>query len=170
MGKSTPIWAMARDGHFGVYAPMLTDDIRANIVRLRAERDWSRPDLAKAVKPKTSPQQIERLEKGERKLTIEWVERIAAAFNISPAELMTGEASASHQITNLTIDESVADEAARTFGRVALGEEPADSLVKDLSAMLRELCETFARHPATRRDPERVQPVVDLLARRFVTQ
>lgn len=145
---------------------MMADEIAANIQRLREAKGWSRPKLAKKVRPETSPQQIERLEKSARKLTIEWIEKLATALEVEPGELIGG----SQGPINLTLDESVATEVARTFGRVALGAEPEDGLVTDLAAMLTELCETFARHPATRSDPQQVRPVVDLLTRRLATQ
>lgn len=144
---------------------MLAGEIRANIMRLREARNWSRPDLAKRVKPETSGQQIEKLEKGERRLTVEWIEKLAAAFGVPPYQLIVPENGAS-----LNLTEPVAAEVARTFGRVATGEEPEDSVVKVLAIMLQELCETFSRHPVTRRDPAQVRPVADLLERRFAPQ
>lgn len=36
----------------------------------------------------TTPQQISKLEKGERRLTTDWMERIAPAFGVDPAELL----------------------------------------------------------------------------------
>ena len=167
---STPEWGVYEHRSDALYARMLADAIRENVVRLREARGWSRPDLAGRVTPKTSYQQIERLEKGERKLTIEWIERLAGAFKIEPHELMGGQAEAAAPV-NVTLEEPVAMSVARTFARVALGEaEPDESLVKDLSLMLQEIVATFAKHPTTRHDPLLVQPVVDLLERRFAPQ
>jgi len=61
-----------------------TNKIRA----LRIARDWSQEHLASAVRPKTSQPQIDRLERGERRLTQEWMGRIAAALNVDPAALL----------------------------------------------------------------------------------
>lgn len=36
----------------------------------------------------TTVQQVQRLERGDRKLTIEWMERLAKALNCKPAELL----------------------------------------------------------------------------------
>lgn len=58
-----------------------------NIRLLREERNWSRPDLAKRMN--TSPQQVERLEKGTRSLRQEWIDRAAAAFGVQPQEIIT---------------------------------------------------------------------------------
>jgi phage repressor protein C with HTH and peptisase S24 domain len=55
---------------------------------LRIARDWSQEQLASAVRPKTSQPQIDRLERGERRLTQEWMARIAAALHVDPAALL----------------------------------------------------------------------------------
>lgn len=57
-----------------------------NIEAMRKARDWSRPDLARAMG--TSPQQVERLEKGQRKLSQDWIERAATALGVQPAEII----------------------------------------------------------------------------------
>lgn len=56
------------------------------IAAFRAEKGWSRPRLAERMK--TSTQQVERLEKGQRKLTQEWMQRAGAALEIDPAALL----------------------------------------------------------------------------------
>lgn len=48
----------------------------------------SQEQLAALVKPPTTQPQIDRLEKGERGLTQEWMARIAAAFQIEPKDLL----------------------------------------------------------------------------------
>lgn len=58
-----------------------------NIARLREEKRWSRPDLAKRMN--TSPQQVERLEKGLRNLRQEWIDRAADALGVTPADIIT---------------------------------------------------------------------------------
>ena len=60
--------------------------IANNIQAMREERGWSRPELARLAK--TSPQQIERLEKAQRRLSDVWLERIAIAFDVQPYELI----------------------------------------------------------------------------------
>jgi transcriptional regulator with XRE-family HTH domain len=57
-----------------------------NIQAMREERGWSRPALARLAG--TSPQQIERLEKAQRRLSDVWLERIAQAFAVQPYELI----------------------------------------------------------------------------------
>jgi transcriptional regulator with XRE-family HTH domain len=58
-----------------------------NIQRFREARGWSRPKLAQLME--TSPQQIERLEKGMRALRQEWIDRAAEAFGVTPAEIIS---------------------------------------------------------------------------------
>lgn len=58
-----------------------------NIARLREERGWKRPHLAKLMG--TSPQQVERLEKGDRRLAQDWIDKAASAFGVEPATIIT---------------------------------------------------------------------------------
>lgn len=82
--SSTPIRSMERKHRFGAESVMLTVN---NIERLREARGWKRPELARLMN--TSPQQIERLEKGMRKLTQDWIDRAAEAFGVSPSMIIT---------------------------------------------------------------------------------
>lgn len=58
-----------------------------NIEKLREARGWARPELAKRMG--TSPQQVERLEKGQRKLSQEWIDKAAHAFGVTPADIIS---------------------------------------------------------------------------------
>lgn len=58
-----------------------------NIARFREARGWQRPELAKRMG--TTPQQVERLEKGQRKLTQDWIDRAAEALEVKPADIIT---------------------------------------------------------------------------------
>lgn len=65
------------------------DDIMAprnRIAELRAAKNWSQQDLADAAG--TTNQQIGRLENGNRKLTVDWLERIASALKVTPKDLL----------------------------------------------------------------------------------
>jgi len=55
---------------------------------LRQARGWSQEQLATACNPKTSQPQIDRLERGKRRLTQEWMEVISAALEVESAELL----------------------------------------------------------------------------------
>lgn len=139
---------------------MLTVRIRQNIESLRRARGLSRAQLGQRLSPQTSRQQIEKLEKGERPLTVDWIERIAVALDVDPAALVAGESG------EFSLTEPVAAEAARSLVRVALpGVQPSAANVQVLALMLGELVEMFARHPATRTDLQALRPVIDFLAR-----
>lgn len=56
------------------------------IAELRKARKWPRRELASRIG--TTPQQIERLEKGMRRLTDVWISRIAAALDTDPASIL----------------------------------------------------------------------------------
>lgn len=58
-----------------------------NIAALREARGWKRPKLAELMG--TSTQQVERLEKSQRRLTQDWIERAARALEVSPADIIT---------------------------------------------------------------------------------
>ncbi|MFC4255410.1 helix-turn-helix transcriptional regulator [Croceibacterium xixiisoli] len=58
-----------------------------NIERLRLDRGWSRPQLGKRMG--TSGQQIERLEKGQRTLKQEWIDKAATALGVTPSDIIT---------------------------------------------------------------------------------
>lgn len=56
------------------------------IAELREARGWSQENLAQAAN--TTNQQIGRLEAGERKLTVDWINRLAPALGVQPYELL----------------------------------------------------------------------------------
>lgn len=57
---------------------------------LRKARGWTLAQLAERITPDTpTPQTIARLETGTRTLSITWLEKIAAAFDVPPQELLT---------------------------------------------------------------------------------
>jgi transcriptional regulator with XRE-family HTH domain len=63
--------------------------MQGNRIReLREERGWSMDDLAGRVHAPTTAPQISKLEKGQVKLTMNWIERIAAAFDVHPLEII----------------------------------------------------------------------------------
>jgi transcriptional regulator with XRE-family HTH domain len=58
------------------------------IQALRKNKNMTLTELALAVN--STPQQIGRLEKGERRLTVDWIDKIARALNVLPEDLLTG--------------------------------------------------------------------------------
>lgn len=140
---------------------MLATKISQNIWRIREAKKVSRSELGQRMRPPTSSQQIERLEKGERRLTVEWIERIAKGLGVEPSELLNGPGE-QHAMTP-----EVADEVALELARIVLqGAEPSPAIRADLAEVVLALSETFARHPTARVDPQVARPVIDLLAHR----
>lgn len=158
---STPNQSIPLNQISGQVGAMLADDIRANIVRLRETRGWSRPCLGKRLMPPTSGQQIERLEKGQRNLDPDWIERIAKALSVEPVALVAGE-------QNFDLTPQVADGIAVHLARFVLrGDEPDQAIVQGLSILLQEMSATFSRNPQARRDPLAARTAVDILARQL---
>jgi repressor LexA len=60
----------------------------SRIKQLRQERGWSLEELADRAG--TTFSTIWKLEASTRKLDLEWIDRLAAAFGISPFDMMTG--------------------------------------------------------------------------------
>lgn len=56
------------------------------IAKLREQRGLTQAELAKLAH--TTQPQIQRLERGERRLTEDWMKRIAAALDVDPADLL----------------------------------------------------------------------------------
>jgi transcriptional regulator with XRE-family HTH domain len=84
---STPIPVVALNCYYRQDSGVLGVRIRENIKSLRERRGLSRPQLGAMLTPRTSGQQIEKLEKGQRALTVDWIERIAVALEVDPAAL-----------------------------------------------------------------------------------
>jgi len=125
-------------------------------------RGWSRPELGRRLSPPTSGQQIERLEKGQRQIDTDWLERIAGAFGVEPAVLVGGE----DQRYELT--PQVADEVATALGSFALNGGELDPVtLQGLSMLVQDLFATFAEDPRSRHDAQVVRPVVRALSRRL---
>lgn len=157
---STPIQGIPATAVGAQLTDMLEARIANNVQRLREERNWSRPELGKRCRPATSGQQIERLEKCQRRLTISWIERLAGALGVDPAELIAEESG------SYALDERVADEVAVHLARFVLrGAEPHPEIVQGLSILILGLSETFVQHPQARRDPLAARLAVDLLSR-----
>lgn len=90
---------------------------------IRKAKGLTLADLAAACDPPTTAQTIGRLETGMRRLSLDWMNTIAAALGVDPASLMRDEAAAPAQI--------VADLTAS--GPEALG-TPREALAPDALA------------------------------------
>ena len=66
------------------------DDVPApnRLKELRDEREWSQATLAERVVPPTTSQQIGNLERGDRRLTPDWMRKLAAALECHPLEIL----------------------------------------------------------------------------------
>lgn len=147
---------------------VLAKQIGENIKQARKAKGWSLERLAARVEPASSYQQISRLEKGDRALTVQWVERIATALEIDPLSLMAPERDRPQRFT---LDEQVANEVALTLAEVALqGERPDNGIVQEIALILRELTATFAAHPQAAADAQVARPLLDVLGRRYVPE
>ncbi len=63
--------------------------LHARLREVRKRKGLTLQQVAERVRPHgTTPQTIGRLETGARKLTIEWIEKIAEAMEVDPAELL----------------------------------------------------------------------------------
>lgn len=143
---------------------MLSQRVAANIKRMRETKGLSQDKLAKMCEPTTVYQQIDKLETGERRLTLDWVERIAKALGVGPLQLIGGEASAWQ--TNL--NEQVAAEVGRTLAKTILdGQEPDADTVEALALMLVGFAGIFRRYPQALTDPEIARPILDFAAEQY---
>lgn len=139
---------------------MLEGRIRENMRALREAANLSRPQLAALLQPPTNYQQIEKLELGERRLTIEWVERIAKALRVDPVMLVSGD-------SEFSLASPVAELAGSAIVEVATGNRPDQVGTEIASLLLKALLETFVRHPEARGDLAAARPAVDILSRQF---
>ncbi|GAA3886028.1 hypothetical protein GCM10022276_01400 [Sphingomonas limnosediminicola] len=142
-------------------AVRLSDRVAANIQRLREASGLSRPQLAERCRPTTSPQQIERLEKGERRMSLDWLERIAHALNVDPMELVTGTPTDWSGLSR-----EVATEVALALGVIGSGRgRPEEATVNRFRLVLSGLADLFSRHPEACHNIEVARPAIDLLTR-----
>ena len=65
---------------------------------IRKDKGLTLADLADACSPPTTPQTIGRLETGTRTLSVDWLNRIAAAMRVEPEALLASEAKAAPMV------------------------------------------------------------------------
>jgi transcriptional regulator with XRE-family HTH domain len=66
--------------------------VRARVREFRKDRGWSMSVLGGKVTPPTSSANISRLENGQIPISTDWVYKLAAAFSVSPFDLLPDEA------------------------------------------------------------------------------
>lgn len=144
----------------------LADQVAANIKGVRLAKGLSQDKLAKRCNPPTVYQQIDKLESGERRMTLDWVERIAVGLGVDPVQLVSGEASPDGGV-QFTLSEQVANEVARVQANILSDCTGDDSVgIAQLAAFQRELLALVVRHPAAATNITVARPALELLARR----
>lgn len=142
---------------------MLEGRIRANLIALRKAASLSRDQLAKLCDPPMSAKGLEKLENGERHISLEQLEKLSKALRVEIEMLVTGK-------PEFSLAKPVADEVAGAIGLVATGSPPDEGTQQQIALLLQALIETFVRHPEARGDLGAARPVVDLLTRQFAQQ
>lgn len=79
------------NGNFNFTSSDYNNAMTNRIKERREAKGWSMQRLADEINPPTSAPQILRLESGERRLTIEWLERISKALECKISDLMPTE-------------------------------------------------------------------------------
>jgi transcriptional regulator with XRE-family HTH domain len=141
---------------------MLNRKVGQRLKTARKAKGLSLERLAERIEPATNYQTLQKLESGERPITMEWIERIAAGLGMEPMELLTGNEVPSRE----GLTPQVANELGRTLAGLALGKEPTPGTVAVLSEALLEITATFLAHPAAYRDANIARPVVEMAGRR----
>lgn len=85
---------------------------------IRKDKGWTLAELAEACDPPTTAQTIGRLETGMRNLSLNWMDRIAAALRVDPEMLVRSDASEAAQIV------------------ASLGTDGPEALAKERDALL----------------------------------
>ncbi|HEY8351118.1 MAG TPA: helix-turn-helix transcriptional regulator [Sphingomonadales bacterium] len=62
--------------------------MKTRIRELRKQKGLTLQELGERVRPPTTAQTIGRLETGQRKLTLDWLDKIAEALDVAPMELI----------------------------------------------------------------------------------
>lgn len=75
--------------------------MRSRLREIRKARGLTLAELAALCRPPTTAVTIGRLETGMRKLTLPWMERLADALGIDPADLLPGDSSGSVPVAAL---------------------------------------------------------------------
>ncbi len=117
------------------------------IRELREAHGWSQAQLAQAVD--TSQPQIDRLEKGERRLTEQWMRRLAQALGVEPAALLAEATAQRHNIDTKTVlsDNLVGDRDLPVYGVTEGGRFGAVSMTPEPIQWVRRP-EPLSRVPA----------------------
>lgn len=150
------------------------------IAELREARNWSLADLAREAK--TTPAQIQKLERGDRRLTIDWMRRLAGALGVKPSVLLLDddleiprlqamEAALMAELRAAPeIDPQLLLNAARAVARVvrhACARQAMHDKIEGEGILVDNLADAWSQlsEPQRRRAVELVRLVVDIPAR-----
>ena len=138
-GSNYPDWDIPNLGNFGHHSPM-SQTAPNRIEHWRKKRKMSRAALASALNSGAST--IEKLENGKRRLTVEWMKRIAPVLGCSPSDLLNESDGAHPQ--SLPLDASLLAQAIDEVER-ALAPLPPEAVQSFKSEMISKVYESLAR-------------------------
>jgi transcriptional regulator with XRE-family HTH domain len=113
--------------------------------RLRKGRGWSMEALARRIN--TTASTINKLEKGQMRLTEDWLERLADAFDCTKAELL-GESRADGDLVEQAVRHVL--EAYASRGKLDLAQAPA----AEIAEVCRHIVETLGGEDLDRQTRE----------------
>lgn len=103
--------------------------LHARLREVRKRKGLTLQQVAERVRPHgTTPQTIGRLETGARKLTIDWLEKIAEAMEVDPAELLAVPGAGDVPITGTVALHGRVDRGGRLMETLALRELSRDAV------------------------------------------
>lgn len=106
--------------------------LRNRVRELREREGWSMDELAARCDPPTQGSMINKLEKGHRKLTLEWMLRLSDALGVHPNELLPEPAPSIDREEQAVVDlyRGLSEPDRRAFRRVvdALAQSAGDGV------------------------------------------
>lgn len=127
-----------------------------NIKALRTARDWSMEALAQRLAPPTTASTINKLEKGQRKLTEQWLRKLSTALEC-PVDAIIGDTTPSSVPAGVIDIETLAD--AIRWARKGLRSKGADPTPESEAAIIARFYDLLAlgelNPPDSDESPER---------------
>lgn len=103
--------------------------LHARLREVRKRKGLTLQQVAERIRPHgTTPQTIGRLETGARKLTIEWLQKIAEAMEVDPAELLAVPGAGDVEVTGIVALHGRVDRGAQLTEVVALRQLAQDAI------------------------------------------
>ncbi|MDA5194932.1 helix-turn-helix domain-containing protein [Govanella unica] len=98
--------------------------MQTRLYEIRKRKGLTLKDIAERVQPKTTIQTIGRLEKNERKMTLDWLYKIAKALECTPGELMPTASGSIPFVGMLTRGGHISPTTNESMGLQVPGEDP----------------------------------------------